>query len=332
MVKNMSGIVFNGLYLVQKEPSKGDKGLLVNGKYFIPVTNESSGAVASYYKCASVDTSAKTWSGYKAVFDSDGTSWGFDDTITEGLTYHGYIPTVGNIYSSDTTIAITNMYNSNFPAFDKLKYYWSLDGNTVDYDKISGVGMIAANNVKSGVTGKFGTCFGTSSSSGKNTGSYTNADIPIDAVSNGFTCNFWCNISSIGGDSPGFIGERDRDNFACGLFSILLDNSNSRDIMVGIGNTALWNCFGGTGVSLGQTHMITLTHDTGNKIITVYLDGAVYGTPYVYSRTFSYTSRALSLLTRFITGWIDEVAIWQAYALDANEVQILYNNGAGKFL
>lgn len=54
MVKNMSGIVFNGLYLVQKEPSKGDKGLLVNGKYFIPVTNESSGAVASYYKCASV--------------------------------------------------------------------------------------------------------------------------------------------------------------------------------------------------------------------------------------------------------------------------------------
>lgn len=435
MVKNMSGIVFNGLYLVQKEPSKGDKGLLVNGKYFIPVTNESSGAVASYYKCASVtpgvsgavievtgdttygcngtytivdatatgknrtwrtsdgvweirntnatagidrwcifdvasdimkirsvmttvpdnpwevtswqnDTSpyaypdlvltpydtAKTWSGYKAVFDSTAGTWSFESDITAGLTYHGYTPTVGNIYSSDTTIAITNMYTSNFPAFDKLKYYWSLDGNTVDYDKISNVGMVAANNVQFGITGKFGTCFGTSSSGGKNTGSYTNADIPTDVISNGFTCNFWCNISSIGGDSPGFIGERTNDSFANGLFSILLNDSSSRDIMIGIGNTALWNCFSGTGVSLGQTHMITLTHDTVNKIITAYLDGAVYGTPYVYSSTFSYTSRALSLLPRYINGWIDEVAIWQAYALDANEVQILYNNGAGKFL
>lgn len=286
----------------------------------------------TYYKCASVDTSAKTWSGYKAVFDSTAGTWSFESGVTAGLTYHGYTPTVGNIYSSDTTIAITNMYTSNFPAFDKLKYYWSLDGNTVDYDKISNVGMVAANNVQSGITGKFGTCFGTSSSGGKNTGSYTNADIPTDVISNGFTCNFWCNISSIGGDSPGFIGERTNDSFANGLFSILLNNSSSRDIMVGIGNTALWNCFSGTGVSLGQTHMITLTHDTVNKIITAYLDGAVYGTPYVYSSTFSYTSRALSLLPRYINGWIDEVVIWQAYALDANEVQILYNNGAGKFL
>ena len=60
----MSGIVFNGLYLVQKEPSKGDKGLLVNGKYFIPVTNESSGAVASYYKCTAVSSGASQPEGY----------------------------------------------------------------------------------------------------------------------------------------------------------------------------------------------------------------------------------------------------------------------------
>lgn len=60
----MSGIVFNGLYLVQKEPSQGDKGLLVNGKYFIPVTNESSGAVASYYKCTAVSSGAAQPEGY----------------------------------------------------------------------------------------------------------------------------------------------------------------------------------------------------------------------------------------------------------------------------
>lgn len=70
----MSGIVFNGLYLVQKEPSKGDKGLLVNGKYFIPVTNESSGAVASYYKCASVDTGGTVTDGKTIVVD-DTSAW-----------------------------------------------------------------------------------------------------------------------------------------------------------------------------------------------------------------------------------------------------------------
>ena len=69
MVKNMSGIVFNGLYLVQKEPNKGDKGLLVNGKYFIPVTNEPSGAVASYYKCTAVSSGASQPEGYILTID-----------------------------------------------------------------------------------------------------------------------------------------------------------------------------------------------------------------------------------------------------------------------
>lgn len=111
MVKNMSGIVFNGLYLVQKEPSQGDKGLLVNGKYFIPVTNESSGAVASYYKCASVDTEAKTWSGYKAVFDSAAGTWSFESGITEGLPYTSVTPIVGGIYSADALVRVASLYN-----------------------------------------------------------------------------------------------------------------------------------------------------------------------------------------------------------------------------
>ena len=47
----------------------------------------SGGTSAEYYKCASVDTSAKTWSGYKAVFDSTAGTWSFSDTVTEGLSY-----------------------------------------------------------------------------------------------------------------------------------------------------------------------------------------------------------------------------------------------------
>lgn len=131
MVKNMSGIVFNGLYLVQKEPSKGDKGLLVNGKYFIPVTNESSGAVASYYKCASVDTSAKTWSGYKAVFDSTAGTWSFESGITDGLTYTSVTPVVGGIYSSDALVAVASVYLGYYPTSAPVDPISTTDGDWI---------------------------------------------------------------------------------------------------------------------------------------------------------------------------------------------------------
>ena len=74
------------------------------GGNFMP--GETSGTSAEYYKCASVDTSAKTWSGYKAVFDSGTGMWSFSDTVTEGLSYIGITPVVGKIYSADTTIQV----------------------------------------------------------------------------------------------------------------------------------------------------------------------------------------------------------------------------------
>lgn len=48
----------------------------------------------------------KTWSGYKAVFDSTAGTWSFEDTVTEGLPYIGITPVVGKIYSADTTIQV----------------------------------------------------------------------------------------------------------------------------------------------------------------------------------------------------------------------------------
>lgn len=48
----------------------------------------------------------KTWSGYKAVFDSSTGTWSFSDTVTEGLSYIGITPVVGKIYSADTTIQV----------------------------------------------------------------------------------------------------------------------------------------------------------------------------------------------------------------------------------
>ena len=258
MVKNMSGIVFNGLYLVQKEPSKGDKGLLVNGKYFIPVTNEPSGAVASYYKCTAVSSGAaqpegyvltidfydssvpgdplhykntltmvdpsatgldrvwksadgawelkkydmsqyegyiswqlymssegityvvhiddigpntitgdngviidnnepwtitrwsdtyggytdtitwtaspavsgeRTWSGYKAVFDSTAGTWSFESGVTEGLTYTSVTPSVGGIYSADALVTVSMLYDGTV-TLPGCVFYAELKDNT----------------------------------------------------------------------------------------------------------------------------------------------------------------------------------------------------------
>lgn len=57
----------------------------------------SGGTSAEYYKCASVDTSAKTWSGYEAVFDSGTGMWSFESDVTAGLAYTSVTPVVGGI-------------------------------------------------------------------------------------------------------------------------------------------------------------------------------------------------------------------------------------------
>lgn len=60
-----------------------------------------------FYKCASVNTSDSTWSGYKAVI-TDGMITGYVTSVTSGLTYMGIIPLIGRIYTEDAKIEITN--------------------------------------------------------------------------------------------------------------------------------------------------------------------------------------------------------------------------------
>ena len=70
----------------------------------------SGGTSAEYYKCASVDVSAKTWSGYKAVFDSGTGTWSFESDVTEGLAYTSVTPIVGGIYSADALVIVSLLY------------------------------------------------------------------------------------------------------------------------------------------------------------------------------------------------------------------------------
>ena len=64
-----------------------------------------------FYKCASVDTDNKTWTGYKAVLN-DGV-YSFAETLTEGLRYGtGYKPIELNVYNVDATINV-NIYEGH---------------------------------------------------------------------------------------------------------------------------------------------------------------------------------------------------------------------------
>ena len=63
---------------------------------------------STFYKCASVDTSAKAWTGYRAVLN-DGV-YTFEDTVTTGLFYTSVTPQVGKIYSADALVYGVNLY------------------------------------------------------------------------------------------------------------------------------------------------------------------------------------------------------------------------------
>lgn len=60
------------------------------------------GGTADYYKCASVDASNSTWTGYKALL-ADGV-YSFESNSTSGLTYSVVTPEVGKVYDSSALV------------------------------------------------------------------------------------------------------------------------------------------------------------------------------------------------------------------------------------
>ena len=82
----------------------------VGGNFMPGASQGTGGTSAEYYKCASVDTEAKTWTGYKAVFDSSAGTWSFESGVTSGLTYTSVTPVVGGIYSEDALVIVSLLY------------------------------------------------------------------------------------------------------------------------------------------------------------------------------------------------------------------------------
>lgn len=106
----MSNYSKENLITVPKtQVNPGDLAVSINGDVFIcckPML---------FYKCASVDTANKTWTGYKAV-STDGI-YSFEETVTEGLTYGtAFTPSVDKIYNADVTVAVSGLYRGVDPS------------------------------------------------------------------------------------------------------------------------------------------------------------------------------------------------------------------------
>lgn len=92
----------------------GTLAMKVGNEIFTPGNIRISAGGMDFYKCASVDTTAKTWTGYLAVL-TDGV-YTFEETATTGLTYGtAFTPAENNIYNADATVYIKQLYMGKDP-------------------------------------------------------------------------------------------------------------------------------------------------------------------------------------------------------------------------
>lgn len=95
----------NGKAVTRYKDSSGNFGTIAgNGD------NSGNSSSMEFYKCASVDTTAKTWTGYKALLT--GGVYSFEEPVTTGLTYGtAYTPAVGKIYSTDAAVFVSSLWS-----------------------------------------------------------------------------------------------------------------------------------------------------------------------------------------------------------------------------
>lgn len=86
----------------------GTLALKVGDLIFTP-GNIRIGQATEFYKCASVDTVNKTWTGFRAVL-TDGV-YSFEGAATEGLTYgNGLTPVVDSIYDAEALVYVNRLW------------------------------------------------------------------------------------------------------------------------------------------------------------------------------------------------------------------------------
>ena len=109
-----------------------------------------------FYKCASVDTVNKTWTGFKAVL-KDG-AYSFEQTATAGLTYgNGLSPAIDGIYDAEAVVYVNRLWmgaaavNEGLVIHAPLQYMaetaatgqsMTYPGNNCTFGNVSGVACV----------------------------------------------------------------------------------------------------------------------------------------------------------------------------------------------
>ena len=270
----------------------------------------------------------KTWSGYKAVFDSSTGTWSFESDVTEGLTYTSVTPIVGGIYSADALVNVASLY-------DKLSgvctAFYRLNGNCRDsvniYDGIP-------NNITF-VDGKIGRCAHT-------IGNNQYISLPNEVSVKGRTqvsYSGWCFIESAPNNDFYIITEVANSNgyarASLGVNTSLLPFVVARTVATG-DTGSVQKVTGTSPVSTGTWYFLCSVFDLANGKITLYVNGVAVGSLNVTSSSLVDANPYRIRIFEFDNSGsgnirVDEVGIWSK-ALSADEVSELYNNGAGKSL
>lgn len=105
---------------------------------------QTGGVGTEYFKCASVNPTAKIWSGYKAIF-SNGV-YTFATVAQGGLTYTSVTPVVGSMYSSNALVQVDSFWDGVIPTPTAgLLFYAPLSSNKATAE--TGQAMTASSSV-----------------------------------------------------------------------------------------------------------------------------------------------------------------------------------------
>ena len=248
-----------------------------------------------FYKCASVDTTNKTWSGYKATL-KDGI-YSFEKNATEGLIYgDAYTPRVDYIYNSNTTVQISKLWDGIIVPQEGLVFHASLTDLTTAETGQSLTSTLVVPAVIDGIH-----CAQFSSNSSRVTAT-------IDPINDYGTTSLWFRA----------------DNYSTEALLVLSGNSYVEWNIYTRGN---YISFGRGGDDLYPAEFSTNTWHhfvcTSNKgVVAIYLDGQN-----VYSGTLDASGGSNLQLSRSsepYSGYLANVRVYNR-PLDIDEVTLLYN-------
>ena len=247
-----TGFLFDGLFLSSSKPKVGQKGLLLDNKYFLPLAG--GGGSAEYYKCASVDTSAKTWTGYRAVLN-DGV-YTFEDTVTTGLSYTSVTPQAGSVYSADALV-YAELFTAVIPT-DGLVFYAPLAEDKATAE--TGQSLTKSGDITYSMYGNM-PCV----EMAKEAAVYTTDTADIPSGSKSRTWSFYIKFNSL--DSAAYFMGLSNSSYSTGSwYYFFIDNSQLR--LTGYGDDGSFN----TTITTNEWYHLCITYS--GKVCSAYVNGS----------------------------------------------------------